>query len=413
MYFRRTKTILDYIIDQEYNEFKKQFAADETAVTYTTLEQDPFTLLDKYGTVITPTSINTESFKYLTSITGYSRRCVGDLFKSVTKSIIMVKGEYNFTQALNFIEKFIEKSGKHFYGALLRDTGNKDVIINPYHPQIALAAVKDSPLLTKTYKIILYFYRSRPMIESCYEKTNNSYEEAEKVVNALIRLSNPKKAKTKQIVVKVIESIPNEKLDYIEVTYGVLTKVNTSFNPIKQAFVTPHQILAKGTIAPYYGSSVLLKEPAKAATGIHITPLATCNINMGYYEQQNSVCTGNESSTTFKGLTVINHANLNSPFTTALVGKNAIQYIDLCIDKSREIYKKLGYLDSYTPISVQQGQKAEIPEEIRNLIKQDESALIEYLTQKLGYSIPETIKYILFVKQVLSEEENGNRETNK
>jgi hypothetical protein len=112
-------------------------------------------------------------------------------------------------------------------------------------------------------------------------------------------------------------------------------------------YLVPNQLLTKGIVAPYYGTSLVRQKLATSdVTGLHLTPMLSANISYSYeLRDWTSVCTGSVPKATVAGLKTLNHSNLSSPYNRDILFPGALVYADKCIEKSIEIYKLSGLLN--------------------------------------------------------------------
>ncbi len=256
------------------------------------------------------------------------------LFDEVTNNIITITNIKSYKKAINLINEIIDEIEELFYGALLID--NDKNIINPFHPVTAmLLSDKDKypEWHNQEYKVVIYIYSTQESLDKCkkeYQSETADLELIENNINNIIKLSSSQIHSD----IKVINASFNNGLANIE--YKV--KKDKSEDPSYELYLSAHQILTKSIVMPYYGTSVIKLNGE--TSGQHITPMISCNIAWSKYNKDwHSVCTGNLSNSTLKGLRTLNHANLLSPYNEKIIASGALEYAKMCIKKSLEIYK--------------------------------------------------------------------------
>ncbi len=93
----------------------------------------------------------------------------------------------------------------------------------------------------------------------------------------------------------------------------------------------------------------------------YINSNSECNVHIeGTTNYENislewqSVCTGNLSNRTFKGLRTLIHSNTLSPYNTNILRPGAISYADKCVEKSIQILKLANLIKEDTNVKENQ-----------------------------------------------------------
>ena len=350
-------------------EFKHFVDSDSAVATQTYEPEHEFhsRQMEKLSTAIIDVDFNIKELQDLALSNGYFDRdlinsmAVDALFRDVTTQIVMLEGQHTFRAALAILEPFIEKLGSNFYGALLRSTR---AIINPYHPLTALAMSDD--LSTTTYKIVLYIYDNRDRMDSRYYSSIISSDDASKqLVNLVIAAGNtqPVTAVADFQTLYVSSDEENytvtraaglhEHIDVIIANGHGANRPNLNSFVNQQALLIAHQVLANGTIAPYYGTSILFRPNKQSKTkGTALSPCKSANISTSESAFENvlrgSVCTGSTNGITLQSLATLNHANLGSAYNRNLLTYGSLRYFDECVQLSRKTYALAGLLPSTT-----------------------------------------------------------------
>lgn len=355
-----TKPVLNRIFEQE---FKALCSSDSSAVS-ASLSVDTSamssTFIEEYSTPIVNVDFNIKELQDLALSNGYfdlglvHAMDVSPLFKDVTTRIIMLDTEHTFAEALAVIEPFIEQLGPNFYGALLR---SGSTIINPYHPLTALAMTDGNS--KRRYKIVIYIYDNREKLDITYQSAIISTEQTEEYIRNLL-VSVGTRIDTPPVDAVTVYKDINERQYSVKQYIGIYSspKIVTSPNArgsvnvnltTQQAMLVAHQVIARGTIAPYYGTSILFRPNSQSKTrGTALTPCKSVNISSsqsGFSEVlRGSVCTGSTNGITLKSLAVLNHANLGSAYNRDVLTFGSLRYFDQCIFAARTIYKLAGFI---------------------------------------------------------------------
>ena len=363
MFIPNKKTILDKIMEDELNDFQGQYKiGDEMEAS---VEKSVTTADVIYPVDMTKASTNTLLTKdnYCNDLNHPDSRALAyncePLYENVISKILTVEGSYTFKEAIPKILPFIEAAGQNFYGALLRDTKNKALILNPFHLLSAISNIKLNS--NKKYTIILYFYRNRKEMDRQYGTATSDPKLVASQLDALLHSFGTKVSyKTK------VSSMKKEQDGSVTLVTASWQQAHTSAALQAENYIVAHQILARGVIAPFYGASLLTKDPTGSASGTHITPMRSCNISDTHSPDQSggrtlnrrsdaprftSVCTGSQSNATLTGLRSLTHCNLLSPYSKFTIVEGALAYADASINKSLQLFKAAGYIKDYIPIA--------------------------------------------------------------
>lgn len=337
MFTENSKPLSEKVRDREYKEYKKLLHSE-----HTTLEDTA----DKYqsGNVLYLVDKGKKSYSDL--LVGYNQLTkelsfsgVDPIFKEVTTKIINIKAGATIENCLKVIAPYRKKAGLNFYGALLRSTSKKSTIINPFHPLTALA-LSNPHNRGETYNILIYFYPKRSKLDIKYKSRTANIEAMNTNINDILRTyqSNIRK---EQMVEKV------EQQEHNKDTFNIIYRTKTDANSVDGAdyYIVSHQLMTKGIIGPYYGTS-FIKKAGNGTFGKHLTPFRSANISVSdNITTWTSVCTGSQPKN-FEGFKSLTHSNLSSPYHTGNIMNGALIYADLCINKSYDIYHKIGLIDS-------------------------------------------------------------------
>ena len=360
MFIPKKTTILDNMFNAETADYLSQFPLNQEIVTTSTAAGSEYT---KGGHVIYPVDVKLQSVVDLLHFKSFCTKNehpklhhYDKLFNSVTSTILTIEGTYTYKEALNKILPFINKAGANFYGAILR---KDSIIINPFSVAAIIPHLNSNH--QDKFNIILYFYKDRASLDKNYE-TNESDPE---IVNTMIEnilkpIGTPVTYSTKITSVETL----TEGQFRIEQSMRVHIDDNFSANSAikSENYIVAHQAVTRGVLAPFYGATILSKEPTSGASGAHITPMLCANVAAPQTDNGTlrppksspisfgSVCTGSQPNSTLKGLTALTQCNMLSPYNRNTIVAGALAYVDASINKCLEIYNKVGYITDYTPI---------------------------------------------------------------
>ena len=300
------------------------------------------------------------------------------LFKNVTRQILTLDGEFSFQQALIEIDKFRDKAGEHFYGAILR---NGDNLINPFHILTPISYMKDATKFNKQYKVLLFFYSNRSKALSdtaAVIPSDANISNINDLLNNLIKCANHKvetkipniiegyfyksripKAYTQAFGQGLANLSSQHKLSaiyYANLAANEFTPEQASQHQYLASssssdtdttyLLSAHQVMVNGIFAPEYGTS-LIKKTKSSLRGTFLTPSASCNLASDSLRANltwASVCTGSESQATFEGISSLHCSNYASAYNSSSHSDASILLADLSIKRSIEIYKMAGIL---------------------------------------------------------------------
>lgn len=282
--------------------------------------------------------------------------------RSVTNKFINIEAKASFVECINTIHHYQKAAGKHFYGALLRSVDNPDIIMNPFHVLTALSVMENEEYLNRhKFNILIYIHSNRNQSDEQYKTAWASEELINDNINALMQVYTSK-AVTK-INVKEVTPVNTDSLHDFRVRVHYTELRHKDENPNNVYHIVTHQLITKGIIAPYYGTSLIDwdRQRARECYGIHISPMHSCNIGGGYHAYireerhnsgSNSVCTGSLDNYTYEGLRTLTHSNLSSAFTKYNLVPGFLAYVDAMIEKSIALYTAAGILESLKPKTV-------------------------------------------------------------
>lgn len=357
----RMPSFFETLFQQEYNELKNKcynINSEDITVHYQNkLVSSKY--VESLGSIITPINYNTVEVQKLVRAYSYAdpnlQICTKAdvLLKNVTDKIIMLDGEFTFEEALAIGEQWISALGQHFYGMMLR---NGDTLFNPYHPITAVVASTEP--FTKKYKIVIYPYSDREH----YDLTSlSALIPSEKVTpmitNLLTALTGEIAQERKSFVtLNILDRFANASFAQISGYFAPIqytaSRASTEGRDLskKECMLTTHQVLANGVAAPYYGTSLLLRDNARThCKGLHLGMCRSVNISSNYKDYYDtvtlgSVCVGSTDGYSDQSLATLNHANLGSPHQRFSIAPGITHYIDQCVYFSRQIYKSAGLI---------------------------------------------------------------------
>ena len=400
MFLPNHKTTIELIHEKEIETFKQEYIeANGTQVV-----TDPF--VD--GNVLFKVPYNRSSMQTL--IDKGARFPVKDIdnatfhndyssiFKDVTSQILDIKLKGSFRECIDYIANLRRKAGNNLYGVLLRQVGAKSVIINPLHPLTALSVLNDRAYLKEAkFNLIAYFYPNR---KSTDKKLNTHQGDPEKIkqsIDSLIQLF------TSRLSTEIrVDAIKEHYNNQYEVTYR--TKIHPDEVRNTRHYIVAHQLVTKGIICPYYGTSLITLPNNGQSTGTPLSPLTSANISSSGNTagSQGSVCCGSQNNKTLEGLRTLTHSNLSSPYCSRNFLDGSLMYIDACINKVFEIYHKVGLIESTDGlvIPIEAAPVSQFSDEELAC-----TSIAEFHALHKGLSLGETIE---LYKQLKEAQSNGN-----
>jgi len=368
MFTSINKTLFEHVITHERTNFRHHVETSfSTNSTPETIDQ---------GSVLFKVPANKQSMNILTdgihchcnypasdgSPKGYYY-CTSYFMESVTSKFINIAANASFKECINTIYRYQHAAQKHFYGALLRSVDNPDIIINPYHILTTLSILENTEYLEEMrFNILIYIHTNRERADNDYQTYRSNPKLVEENINALMQAYTSKLPTIRTL--KDITPINTEfdlqhqlKVDYTELIYK-------DEDPTYAYYLVAHQIVTKGIICPYYGTSLVswTRGSDIECAGRSLSPMNSCNIshNAEYYyteshlnTEMQSVCTGDESNTSYIGLRTLAHSNLSSAYRPDNLKIGFLGYVDAMIAKATELYLLAGILqpleDAPTP----------------------------------------------------------------
>lgn len=365
------KTILGQLYLQELEAFQTKCL--QTMVSPTSTDNTNYYInRDTMGTLV-PVNPQMESFINITTKRRpFEKISYEYIFKNVTKKILTLSQKYSFEQALVEINKFREKAGIHFYGAVLRQN---EKLINPFHILTPISYLKDKSKFSGEFTVLLFFYSKLEALSKEFKLNDKKEEEyCQDLLNNILKCSNHQ-----DVEIKVPSNIEGfystSKLPHIidrflnmgshmssleNLNYHVLqgdeiseeeflkTNIYTANENTKNStfLLAAHQIMVNGIFAPEYGVS-LLKKTSSSLHGTYITPSASCNIQSESLRPSltySSVCTGRESQRTLQGISSLHCSNYASAYNSQAHSPLSIIFARTSIQVTTGIYDKLGLL---------------------------------------------------------------------
>lgn len=340
------KTIIQSVLEAETKEFQKKYIRDaiQSSINEDFLEGNVL-----YRALINRSKLqdllkNYRSVSESLNTSGQSVHTVAGsagIFKNVTDMIVTINDGQSYKECLKVIEQYREAAGNQFYGAILRSVDDKNIMINPYHILSALSLVTDDDTNKMKFNIVIYFYKDRDEMDKLYNTNTFVEEKGEANIDALVSTFINKVDTVSKIV-----SIDMVSPGRASINYKVKKHKDEDRNT--EHMIVAHQVIARGIVAPYYGTSLIKLDSGQGTQGMPLSPFSSCNIGCyGSREElpkYGGVCTGGLNNQTLEGLRSLTHANLSSPFGTNLIHPGALAYADMMIDKSVSIYQEAGIL---------------------------------------------------------------------
>jgi hypothetical protein len=273
----------------------------------------------------------------------------------IMSTSLEIDGKYNFTNAMNIIGHIFLEMKDTLYGVLLYDNKDKS-IFNPLHPLLALEFAKQNP--TSEYTIFVFSNKNISgdiMIPSRSESDNARSRAVDNIIKQLSLYTNRGSISAKSTIeeskqdwISRVSDNPNAKLKISNQYYADKNNNND------EIYIVPQQILTKGTVIPYYGTSLIkvnTKGERRTTEGTHLSPMTSANIANAWCESDNneldnvifdSVCTGRLDNTSVTGLLSLNHCNLSSPYREGHILMHGwSEYAQECVRIAISAYKDL------------------------------------------------------------------------
>lgn len=343
MFTEESKPLSEKVRQAEYETYKAILKKEFTTILNTVDKFQEGNVLYMIDTGMTSYNNLLTKYNKLTSTLLFSD--IAPLFKEVTTKVISIKANADIRTCLKTINQYRKKAGLNFYGALLRSTSKKSIIINPFHPLTAIA-LSNSHNRTDKYNILIYFYPNRSKMDQKFNSKTADISVMNENLNDILRTYQSDLSK-EQIVEDVTNNEHNN--DRFDVKY----RIKTDKNNVDGAdyYIVAHQLVTKGIISPYYGTS-FIKKSNNSTYGKHLAPFRSANIGAGDATKWTSVCTGSQPKN-FEGFKSLTHSNLSSPFSTTNIMNGALIYADLCINKAYTIYQKIGLIDNINGLIIE------------------------------------------------------------
>lgn len=352
MFNLSSRSFRDHLIAAELEEFTKKYLI--TQQTEINDFQDCHVLFrslphrTSYQNLLTRSRVITSRKLPIPSL-----QCYKPLFNDVSQDIVTLDNTMNFSDAITAIHKVATALGPKFYGALLVDNSNK-IKINPLHPLTAMSfATKEHDNLIPTiWKVVIFLYKDRGLLDDHYKTKDADTDLIQENLKDLINCHSGRVAS----VTKNIKCEAGQRPGTITLSYKVEHHPDDA--PDSEGLLVAHQLLTRGIVIPYYGTSILKMKPG-STSGLNISPMISSNISHDstYNEGRNydskergkskskisvaysSVCTGSSDNTTLEGLRTLTHSNTLSPYNRNTITDGSLAYADACNAKSFEIYK--------------------------------------------------------------------------
>jgi len=275
----------------------------------------------------------------------HDSRVTNGLFNNVTDQLINIPAQKNYSECLDIIMDYKNALKENFYGAILR-TKSKKLTLNPFHILTALSVLNDKKYQDKLYDIIIYSYKDREQLNEYTKNEASDHELVNQNIDALMN-AYVSRVPTETRTVRDNDEFADKTSDRI--TVSVQTKKFADEDPDCSHYLSGHQLLTRGILAPFYGVSLIKMNGA--TTGLRLTPFGSCNISSDYGKQiptsspsYGSVCTGNLPKTTLKGLRSLSHANLGSPYGGGYIQIGALTYADIMIERCISLYESAKFM---------------------------------------------------------------------
>jgi len=361
--FDLRKTIMEIITEEDVKNFYKKNRSSETSETIVdiakgnVLIRTPYHMKEIKNLISSDRRLIKEKYAKETnrySLLDVSRNDKNDesIFYNVTKKILQFEETLTFRESIDMIIKFKKLLNENFYGALLRDVNDEDIIINPLHILTALSIIDNNMCDNgQKYNLIIYVYNDREQADKFYKTEQSDHQQVIKNIHQLMNTYI-----TKVPIMQRLESSRDPKVKELQLKMLSKTKLFENEDKKYIYYIVASQILTKGIIAPYYSSSLIKQNVSNLndVSGMHLSPMASVNISGSgediFKNKYYSVCTGSTPKRTIEGLKTLTHSNLNSPFDTRRMVPGSLHYVDMMIEKSLELLIQSGCTTvEYTP----------------------------------------------------------------
>jgi hypothetical protein len=275
-----------------------------------------------------------------------------------------------FNECMDLAVKFRNKLGSKFYGCLLKVKGLDDTFINPFHMLTALTLINGNysekdfrNLKEKNFMPIIYLIENEECIDAMYYSVMADMNKIDESINFTMQAYTSKQPSIVKILGSNVDNPTKQEIDdiasgklKIEVDYLIGNKSSSVEDNSPEStnwnhYVVCHQLMAHGTIAPFYGSSLVrIKKDLSESKGTRLSPFPTANISSANYNFDSilwdSVCTGSTyKNTTLRGLRTQTHVNYGSPYgSSKTFMPGCIMYARRMIDRVLDIYRKTNFI---------------------------------------------------------------------
>jgi len=228
------------------------------------------------------------------------------------------------------------------YGVVLQDPKKSSYAINPLHPMVAFLI--SAGLLELPEEGHLHIYEWNPSLLNRIKRRSNIEKEIEGYISDYEKFFafSPHIVKEPVTIKQQAGISGNDITSLIEDPFVEtlsasirITREDTGTTDLSKiaSLVIPHQLIADGTLSPYYGISLIADPTTSSISGYSITPSVTGNINQhhdggersfsSFYRSsgEGNVCTGSENSITPKGWFTLSRVNLNSMYYNDVISE--------------------------------------------------------------------------------------------
>jgi len=252
---------------------------------------------------------------------------------------------YNPTISITSLIKQLADD-ENIYGVVIQGIDDEsNFSINPLHPVTAFLITSGFLKIPENGKLHIFewrksksdFIREKSNDEGQVNKYIKDYEEFFKISPDIIKKSISIEQVASINSNEIEDIIENPFVENIEAVVNISKNTRTS-NDIEnvKSILSPHQLIADGTISPYYGISMITSPTNDSIVGYALGPMATGNISLensagsrtfeswsksGY---SCNVCTGSYSSSTPKGWFSLSRVNLNSMYYSSVISKSYV-----------------------------------------------------------------------------------------
>jgi hypothetical protein len=324
------------------------------------------------------------SNEYFSDIT--SKLDGDDFLNNILRTSVEIEGQYSFADAINIIANVKIQMGDEFYGALLIEP-NKQYTFNPLHHLVAVEYLKHRDD-NDTFNVFIF---SNSNVDKFNLEDNAKERAKNNIINQLGMYAIRGIVKSRRIIDESRQSFIDNVLENDK--HVLKTKISYSAERNDngdEIYVVPQQLLTSGLAIPYYGTTLYKvttnSSGDRSSYGSHITPMLGVNTASGWSGRKvdhakditfDSVCTGNEVSTTIKGILTHNHSNLSSPYFSNCVMEGWHELSQEAINTSLMIYKDLLNKDTCNKLGFDCDEAHKLNTSSDNTDKAENEKLIE------------------------------------